>query len=181
LRLDEGAAQIELDLTRREVIVLVYRATCVDGAANGRSRRRGGPARSQIILPISSPLHHRAMDVNPTGGFETEGSFCQSPSGAMAEHRSGGSHWPRAQWSRGGRKYRKARILQSNACAGVNRRAFLRPTQEKDGAERGIRTQAALCHSPRLLAPALAESGQRATHWLCCGNGAPFRQAHRGR
>jgi hypothetical protein len=51
LRLNERAAQIELDLTGREVIVLIYRATCVDGAANGRSERHGGPVRSQIHPP----------------------------------------------------------------------------------------------------------------------------------
>ena len=33
------------------------------------------------------------------------------------------------------RKFRKARILSSNPCVGVNRRAFLRPTREKNGAE----------------------------------------------
>jgi hypothetical protein len=62
LRLDQGTAQIELDLAGGDITVLVYRSACVDGAANGRSERRGGPVRSQIMLPISavSPLHHRA-------------------------------------------------------------------------------------------------------------------------
>lgn len=62
LRLDEGPAQIELDLAGGEIIVQVYRSACVDGAANWRSERLGRPVRSQIRLPISavSPLHHRA-------------------------------------------------------------------------------------------------------------------------
>lgn len=62
LRLDKRSARIELDLAGREIIVLVYRSTRVDGAANRRSERRGRGVRAQIILPISavSPLHHRA-------------------------------------------------------------------------------------------------------------------------
>src|SRR3954463_13950635 len=52
LRLDESSAQIELDLAGVEIIVLVYSSACVDGAANGRSERRGRPVRPQIILPI---------------------------------------------------------------------------------------------------------------------------------
>lgn len=62
LGLNERTAQIELDLAGGEIIVLVYRSACVDGAANGRSERRGRPVRPQIILPMLavSPLHHRA-------------------------------------------------------------------------------------------------------------------------
>src|SRR5947209_4465608 len=40
-RLNVGAAQVELDLAGREVMMRLYRLAGVDGAANRRSTRRG--------------------------------------------------------------------------------------------------------------------------------------------
>jgi len=69
MRLNEGTAQVEMDLAGRKIIVSFYRLAGVDDATNRRSEWRLGPIRRQFILPeccstsVAPPLHHFAVDI----------------------------------------------------------------------------------------------------------------------